>query len=829
MKYRICFCEYYNNQNEQYTRINEPDRAVVEQEDVQSVTTNSKTNTLSNTRESTSRRRDRSSNTKEPVLRFDKVQDALTSSDIERIFRQYAASIRGGVGSIKRSGSEISMGSLSMNLSKGTWIRHSSGKGGNIFGFVQEGSVVSKRQSLEIVAELAGIRAESNSYDYNAHLASSRVNKEQGAGQVKLQMANKWIVAQDKITTAESFDPNRHLKGMMQHNILEAVYTYKDADDKLLGYVVRFVGKEDGKKQTLPVTYCYNAAKEEYSWRLKGFTDKGDKPIFGIEKAICSSKPILIVEGEKAAIAASKILPDYNVVSWMGGSNAADKVNWCQLQWRDVIIWPDNDKAGFKAAEVIKDKLNKANDHIGFVSVVDPTTLKFNNSVHKDLLPEKWDLADRLPDGMTVANVKEAIENVRAAHLDLNQIQNVIRNTNASDASQQLVERNIWQEVFKGRGVAHDYLKYDSQMYQDLLTSLVTRDERLSENIKGLSSNNTSDIETIESRAKLIDDTQNLYEKKALEYRGIAGTHSAYRDYLELMIQNYGESHAKVTLYKNIVRDVSILHSAQLGMSINDLPDSHHKEIAGTIYNNIASYKASNGRGQSEHNIDEHDKIKITANCYEQLCSSKVWSIKAKAHLNESLAILERRAELQRDIENDQVASKLEREQFKLHQEQIKHEILVSNTVSEMFATLEKDQKYFVALNGNIKYEIFNSQFQELAEQALEYKEKQLLPKLKDVVLAVERNNVFTTSDILAQLKDSKDLEATYKHFDSSLERHQLEIQHQQIRQDKVDAKTTDEMLTAISREHEFFKSLDGKLKYAEQYDSSILSAISNA
>ncbi|MFP3012682.1 MAG: toprim domain-containing protein, partial [Rickettsia sp.] len=302
---------------------------------------------------------------------------------------------------------------------------------------------------------------------------------------------------------------------MMQHNTLEAVYTYKDANDKLLGYVVRFVGKEDGKKQTLPVTYCYNAAKDEYSWRLKGFTDKSDKPIFSIEKAICSSKPILIVEGEKAAIAASKILPDYNVVSWMGGSNAVDKVNWGQLKGREVIIWGDNDHPGFKAAEVIKDKLNKANDHIGFVSVIDPTTLKFNNSVHKDLLPEKWDLADRLPEGMTIANVKEAIENVRAAHLDLNQIQSVLQSTNASDASQQLVERNIWQELFKGRivneeknkslavnefkaatffsseeasnyvkyleatgkgSVAHNYLKYDSPMYQDILTSLAVSD-----------------------------------------------------------------------------------------------------------------------------------------------------------------------------------------------------------------------------------------------------------------------------------------------------------------------------------------------------------------
>lgn len=354
-------------------------------------------------------------------------------------------------------------------------------------------------------------------------------------------------------------------------------------------------------------------------------------------------------------------------------------------------------------------------------------------------------------------------------------------------------------------------------MYQDILTSLAVSDERLSENIKDLdSSHNTSDIETIEHRAKLIDDTQNLYEKKALEYGGIAGTHEVYRDNLEKMDKNFGESHGKVTLYKDIVRDVSILHSAQLGTNINDLPDSHHKEIAGTIYNNIDSYKASNGRGQSEHKIDEHDKIKIAENCYAQLCGRNAWSIKAKSQLNESLAILERRAKLQRDIENDQVASKLEHEQFKLHQEQIKHEILVSNTISDMFAALEKDKKFFVALNGNIKYEIYNSQFQELVEQALEYQEKQLLPKLKDVISEVENNNIFATTDILAQLKDSKDLEAPYKHFDSSLERHKLETQHQKIIQDKVDAKTAYEMLTAISREHEFFKSLDGNIQYRQ-------------
>lgn len=105
-------------------------------------------------------------------------------------------------------------------------------------------------------------------------------------------------------------------------------------------------------------------------------------------------------------------------------------------------------------------------------------------------------------------------------------------------------------------GVAHDYLKYDSLMYQDILISLAARDERLSDNIKDLSSsnsNNAADIEIIESKTQLIDDTQNLYEKKALEYSGIAGTNAVYRDYLELMVKNFGVNHTRKLHYTKIL------------------------------------------------------------------------------------------------------------------------------------------------------------------------------------------------------------------------------------------------------------------------------------
>lgn len=81
------------------------------------------------------------------------------------------------------------------------------------------------------------------------------------------------------------------------------------------------------------------------------------------------------------------------------------------------------------------------------------------------------------------------------------------------------------------------------------------------------------------------------------------------------------------------------------------------------------------------------------------------------------------------------IAREAERKTLISHTQQIQHEILISKTASEVFVALEKDQKFFVALNGNIKYTTFNYEFTELAQQALEYKEQELLPRLKEVVV----------------------------------------------------------------------------------------------
>lgn len=80
---------------------------------------------------------------------------------------------------------------------------------------------------------------------------------------------------------------------------------------------------------------------------------------------------VLIVEGEKAAIAATKIFPEHTVISWMGGSASASKANWKELAGREVTIWPDNDAAGEKAAKAIITEINKVNGFRGAVNIVD--------------------------------------------------------------------------------------------------------------------------------------------------------------------------------------------------------------------------------------------------------------------------------------------------------------------------------------------------------------------------------------------------------------------------------------------------------------------------
>lgn len=89
------------------------------------------------------------------------------------------------------------------------------------------------------------------------------------------------------------------------------------------------------------------------------------------------------------------------VITSPNGANAAKKADWSPLKGRQIIIWPDNDKPGRKyAADVCRLARNAGASR---VAVVDPP---FD-------FPLKWDLADPLPEGYTVDNLRRLIDKAK--------------------------------------------------------------------------------------------------------------------------------------------------------------------------------------------------------------------------------------------------------------------------------------------------------------------------------------------------------------------------------------------------------------------------------
>ncbi|MBP6104189.1 MAG: AAA family ATPase [Gammaproteobacteria bacterium] len=178
-------------------------------------------------------------------------------------------------------------------------------------------------------------------------------------------------------------------------------YAYRDAEGHLLGYTVRLEDKE-GQKVVLPLSYCENT-KGQTQWRWKHFHEGADRSLYGLERLTkYPDKPVLVVEGEKTANKAQKRLPEWVVVSWSGGTGATHKTDFSPLLGRTINLWPDNDVAGIKAMERIADQLvelHEKKEVALYINAVEPS----------EDLPLKWDLADPLPKGWSIAHIKELI------------------------------------------------------------------------------------------------------------------------------------------------------------------------------------------------------------------------------------------------------------------------------------------------------------------------------------------------------------------------------------------------------------------------------------
>lgn len=106
-------------------------------------------------------------------------------------------------------------------------------------------------------------------------------------------------------------------------------------------------------------------------WRMKA--PPKPRPLYNLAEINAGrDKPVLVVEGEKAAEAAKLIAGQaYVVTTWPNGAAAVQAADWQALKGRHVTVWPDADAPGRKAAQEIAVKLSPLCPEIKILNVDD--------------------------------------------------------------------------------------------------------------------------------------------------------------------------------------------------------------------------------------------------------------------------------------------------------------------------------------------------------------------------------------------------------------------------------------------------------------------------
>lgn len=141
-------------------------------------------------------------------------------------------------------------------------------------------------------------------------------------------------------------------------------WCYLDANGEVLFHVARY-DPPTGRKQFVP--WSWHTSRRR--WVAKAFPSP--RPLYGLDLLKSHpDKPVLVVEGERTAEAARLIAGHvYVVVTWAGGSKAHAQTDWSPIHGRKILIWPDADEPGIKAANEIAASLY---EHSPEIKIINP-------------------------------------------------------------------------------------------------------------------------------------------------------------------------------------------------------------------------------------------------------------------------------------------------------------------------------------------------------------------------------------------------------------------------------------------------------------------------
>ena len=175
-----------------------------------------------------------------------------------------------------------------------------------------------------------------------------------------------------------------------------ARWPYHDATGNVIAYVIRFE-PDDGAldDQGKPDKTFMPVHAVDSGWRVGD--PPGKWPLFNLPAILASAGTVYVTEGEKAAAAGTAI--GLICTTSAHGAKSPGKTDWTALAGRDVVILPDNDKAGREYADTVA----------GLVHTAGAQSVRI---VELPGLPPKGDLADfvALRSGKTPEVIRAEIE-----------------------------------------------------------------------------------------------------------------------------------------------------------------------------------------------------------------------------------------------------------------------------------------------------------------------------------------------------------------------------------------------------------------------------------
>ncbi|AXK40685.1 DUF927 domain-containing protein [Crenobacter cavernae] len=243
--------------------------------------------------------------------------------------------------------SDEGFGSFSINANTGVWADFASGdKGGDVVSLVAYVKGYGQGEACKELARLFGILAGEAS-------PASEAAPPPSAKPAPADSARPLLPIPADLLGRMPCDKYKHPGQVVQ------MWRYNDAAGLPLVFVARLEPGMNGRsKDYFPLSVWEDAASGKREWRWKNLP--APRPLYGLDRlAERSAAPVVVCEGEKAADAAAKLLPEHVAVCWMNGAEAVGKADFSPLAGRDCLIWRDNDTPGEVAAQAVAGALAK--------------------------------------------------------------------------------------------------------------------------------------------------------------------------------------------------------------------------------------------------------------------------------------------------------------------------------------------------------------------------------------------------------------------------------------------------------------------------------------